>query len=1159
MSLNRDLFLTDPKDLKLLNNGVAEVKDLGSEEDLRTLSFELKTFVCEGQYAKGLERILNSYLGNIGSEQSAAWVSGFFGSGKSHLVKMLRALWTDLAFSDGARPSGLAKLSPDVRTCLVELANQAKKHGGLHAAAGTLSSQSSGPNVVSSVRLAVLAIIFRSCGLPERVQLARFTLRLMSEGIFDQVKAQVESKGKEWKKELASLYVSPVIAEALITCDPTFPVKSAKEVGPQLKLQFPDVQDISNTEMMELLIEAISRHVGNKPGQLPLTLIALDEVQQFIGENGDRSMAVQEVVEALCKHTQGRLLVVATGQSSISETKYLQRLQGRFPPAARVELTDQDVDAVVRSVLLAKKATATPSIQQAMTTASGEIDRHLTGTTIAPTPTDREFLVADYPLLPSRRRFWEHVLRRIDVTGTAGQLRNQLRVVLEAVKISGEKPLGHVVPSDVIFDQLAPSLLSAQVLARETNETIAKLRQEGPDGLLKARLIGLIFLIGKLDHSGSGDIGVRATADVLADLLVEDLTVSSGELRKRVSDLLDQLVKANHILLVGSEYRIQTREGVQWEADYAKRRQELVSKPQRLQEERALIIQGQVTKDLDRLNQVQGTSKVPRSVLLHWLDAPPKADLQAIPVWVMDGAEHPYAEFMNQVNAEGLDSHTVFVHLPNPGDSLNDVVASFKAAEATLQARGQQSTADGKDAWLAMETRRRDAERKIQSQITDMQATARVYLGGGTVMSGNSLGEQIADGVRQALIRRFPKFQLSDQLGWDKVIVKAKAGNTDALSQLGHAGDPDKHLVCAEVMAAIGSGAKGKDLRTKFEGSPYGWGPECLNGALFVLVASGHVRASINGGVIAVSQLDQSKIGQADFALERAVVTVQQRMTVRSLAQGASIPCKPNEEHIALPLYLQALKALALSAGGPSPAPATPSTAEIDALAAKSGNDLIVAVAAAKDALAKNATDWKDLASKVADAQRRWTTLARLIELAKASQLAGVTAADTQAQAIVANRTALAKPDPVQPLIDQLTGDLRQALTAANERYRTAYECSWQEIESDPHWSKLPDPVKHRIPRDAQLVGPLQLNLGGVEDVIATAAAVSVPHLVSQLDAVSERVAKVKLAIAKENEPKAQHVKVPSATLRNDAELDDYLAKLRADIQPRLKQGPVIL
>ena len=51
-----DLFLTNPNQLELLNNGVAFVKDVVTPEELKTLRFELKTFVCEGEYANGLEK-----------------------------------------------------------------------------------------------------------------------------------------------------------------------------------------------------------------------------------------------------------------------------------------------------------------------------------------------------------------------------------------------------------------------------------------------------------------------------------------------------------------------------------------------------------------------------------------------------------------------------------------------------------------------------------------------------------------------------------------------------------------------------------------------------------------------------------------------------------------------------------------------------------------------------------------------------------------------------------------------------------------------------------------------------------------------------------------------------------------------------------------------
>src|SRR5437660_2858618 len=101
---------------------VAEVRDMQSHSELQTLRYELETFVCEGQYATGLARILGSYLQNLDRpEQPAVWVGGFFGSGKSHLVKMLRSLWVDFEFPDKATARGIAKLPTDITDLLREL------------------------------------------------------------------------------------------------------------------------------------------------------------------------------------------------------------------------------------------------------------------------------------------------------------------------------------------------------------------------------------------------------------------------------------------------------------------------------------------------------------------------------------------------------------------------------------------------------------------------------------------------------------------------------------------------------------------------------------------------------------------------------------------------------------------------------------------------------------------------------------------------------------------------------------------------------------------------------------------------------------------------------------------------------------------------------
>src|SRR5258705_10663904 len=112
---NRDIFQTNPATRKLVNEGVASVNDDNTSSALAVLRYELDTFVCDGQYEKGLVHILETYLKNIEqAQQPAVWVSGFYGSGKSHMVKMLSALWVDTTFEDGATARGSASLPQSV-------------------------------------------------------------------------------------------------------------------------------------------------------------------------------------------------------------------------------------------------------------------------------------------------------------------------------------------------------------------------------------------------------------------------------------------------------------------------------------------------------------------------------------------------------------------------------------------------------------------------------------------------------------------------------------------------------------------------------------------------------------------------------------------------------------------------------------------------------------------------------------------------------------------------------------------------------------------------------------------------------------------------------------------------------------------------------------
>ena len=100
----------DPRTAHLANDGQARIADAADARAADELRAELETFVCEGQFADALQRILDRYLAHLGrARQQSAWVSGFFGSGKSHLLKMLTHLWVNTRFPDGAAARALVR------------------------------------------------------------------------------------------------------------------------------------------------------------------------------------------------------------------------------------------------------------------------------------------------------------------------------------------------------------------------------------------------------------------------------------------------------------------------------------------------------------------------------------------------------------------------------------------------------------------------------------------------------------------------------------------------------------------------------------------------------------------------------------------------------------------------------------------------------------------------------------------------------------------------------------------------------------------------------------------------------------------------------------------------------------------------------------------
>ena len=1142
---NRELYQRDPDTSALLNNGVATMTDARTDNERRTLRFELEHFVCEGEYQRGLVRILESYLNNQGQpEQPAAWVSGFFGSGKSHFAKMLRFLWIDEEFpEDGARARGIARLPTDVDELLREITTLGRRASGLHAAAGTLGAAAG-----DSVRLALLGVVLRSVGLPESYPQASFALWLKRNGIYEQVRAGVEAAGRDFRRELNDMYVSPLIARELLAADPDF-AGDPRDARSALRSQFPNEKDISNDALVSALQDVLA-----PGGEMPCTVVILDEVQQYIGEDMSRSYVVQEVVEACSKRFRDRLLFVGTGQTALTGTPALQRLQGRF--TVNVELSDTDVETVTRRVVLAKRADRINDVRGALDANAGEIDRHLVGTAIGPRAQDKAVLVDDYPLLPVRRRFWEQALRAVDRAGTAGQLRTQLRIVYDAIRHTADRPLGTVVPADFLFDEIAASLLQSGVLLREINETITNLDDGTAAGRLKSRACALIFLIRKMPLDAGVDIGVRASTSTLADLLVSDLARDGGTLRGQIPGLLDELVEAGTLMKLDEEYSLQTRESSEWEAEFRTRQSGLLNDPTRMGPKRAQLLNEAVQNAIGSVKLTQGDSKEPRKLALHFGAEPPNAGAAQVAVWVRDGWGVSEKSVVAEARTAGADDPTIHVFVPRArADALGRTIAVRDGARGTLDYKGVPSSSEGTEARQGMETRLTEAENTLRALVGEVVAGAKAYQGGGTELPQASLADKIDAGVSASLDRLFHQFRQADHARWRTAIERARTGSDNPLEAVDHAGKTEDHAVCAAVLSFVGAGKKGREIRAHFADPPYGWPRDAVDGALISLFGVGHLRALSNGTAFAAGQLDQGKVSSADFRVETATIDVRQRLKLRQLLSKGGVAAKPNEEAGAARSFLEKLIQLAHSAGGDLPLPERPGTSHLNDLQSLAGNEQLLGMLDTHDELLANLNEWSTAAKLAAERVPAYERARLLANHAR--ELDETEAARSQLDAVREHRSLLDATDPIADLARSLADALRGALAEAERHQNDVFEAQSEELDEVETWRRIEPSVRAKILKERDVVAASKGPMGTEQEVLDSLGRMPLDAWRTRTAALPQLFAEARMAADKLVEPEVRHIKVSSGPLRTADEAKSWLAETERQLLDELKQGPI--
>ena len=494
------------------------------------------------------ERAIDEPTGKIG-----VWISGFFGSGKSHVLKMLSYLLSDRTV--GGRRA-LDYIEPRFEDEMI--AAKARRAAGIptETILFNIGSKSSDRNDASAVIRTFYRVFYENQGFyGASPKLARLEALIEVEGLTDAFRQAYEQASGhswlDWRKTYQSKS-APVI-EALAACG--FQTREEAE-----RWYASDDLDISADTFTDEVRDYAERRAAEHGGRFRL-LFMVDEVSQYVGEDTDRMNDLQNIVEGLGTKCAGRVWVVVTGQEAIDEITTVagsdfSKIQGRFN--TRLSLSSSDANEVIKRRVLSK----TPDAAQLLELRYGQDETVLRNLfTFGDAKADlmgyRDAIdfAQTFPFVNYQFTLLQNVMNALRNQGHSGKHlssgeRSMLSGFQEAAQAVEELDEHALVPFWRFYDATESFLehYHRQVINRAARQAEAGQGLEGYD----VRVLKLLFLIRWVDRD------VAATVDNIVTLMTDDVRENRLELRERVQASLDRLMKESYITRNGGRYQFLT-------------------------------------------------------------------------------------------------------------------------------------------------------------------------------------------------------------------------------------------------------------------------------------------------------------------------------------------------------------------------------------------------------------------------------------------------------------------------------------------------------------------------------------------------------------------------------------------------------------------------
>ena len=525
-------------------NGVIKADQM----DAASVWQELDEYVVTEKIRDYLRKFFDAYLAAIDcptdatiTDRMGVWVSGFFGSGKSHFIKILSYLLENIEAQNPETGDKRNAATFFDHTKIKDAMLLADIQRAVHGTADVILFNIDAKADSKTDRDAILQVFLRvfneklgfSGDLPHIADMER---HLLAKGALTSFKAAFKaSNGSTWEAERDAVdFMRDDVVAALA---------SALKMTPESASQWFDSARDDYRINIEGFAKLVKDYLATRPANHKVIFL-VDEVGQFIGANSQLMLSLQTITEQLGTQCKGRAWVIVTSQADIdaaigdanlARSQDFSKIQGRFH--TRLSLASSNTDEVISQRLLSKTEAARLLLLTTFASKSDVINNQLSfvGNAVSLRGyKDAAEFVACYPFVPYQFTLLQKIFESIRKVGATGKHLSQgERSLLDAFQAAAvnnaHKSTDVLVPLYDFYSSIESFIDGAAKRSIDQAPENTSL-QDYDSQLLKA-----MFLIRYIP-----DI-VKPTIDNLATLCVDEIDADKLALRRKIQESLNRL------------------------------------------------------------------------------------------------------------------------------------------------------------------------------------------------------------------------------------------------------------------------------------------------------------------------------------------------------------------------------------------------------------------------------------------------------------------------------------------------------------------------------------------------------------------------------------------------------------------------------------------